>query len=153
MKRPGVCFANITSPAFQPVPSRWFICMHSVDIMNRVKLTKKLNSVALFRNRTIPTERPQLVGEVIANFRGYRVSRGQPNGSPRPLISVFQTRSRYFSIQVAPRLYSRGWVDPVPDPLLLRKSCSVGNRTRDLWICSQEFWPLDHRGGHITNRE
>jgi hypothetical protein len=21
------------------------------------------------------------------------------------------------------------------------------NRTRDLWICSQELWPLDHRGG------
>jgi hypothetical protein len=33
-------------------------------------------------------------------------------------------------------------VDPVPDPLLLRKSGSAGNRTRDLW-------PLDHRGGSI----
>jgi hypothetical protein len=40
-------------------------------------------------------------------------------------------------------------VDPVPDPLLLRKSGSAGNRTRDLWVCSQEVWPLDHRGGHI----
>jgi hypothetical protein len=39
-------------------------------------------------------------------------------------------RSRYFSFQVAPQLYSRGWVDPVPDPLLLRKSGSAGNRTR-----------------------
>jgi hypothetical protein len=28
------------------------------------------------------------------------------------------------------QLYSRGWVDPVPDPLLLRKSGSAGNRTR-----------------------
>jgi hypothetical protein len=27
------------------------------------------NSVALVRERTIPTERPPLVGEVIANFR------------------------------------------------------------------------------------
>jgi hypothetical protein len=45
-------------------------------------------------------------------------------------------------------------VDPVPDPLLLRKSGSFGNRIRDLWICSQEFWPLDHRGGRgsITYR-
>jgi hypothetical protein len=25
------------------------------------------------------------------------------------------------------------------------KSGSAGNRTRDLWICSQELWPLDHR--------
>jgi len=31
-------------------------------------------------------------------------------------------------------LTSRGWVDPVPDPLLLRKSGSAGNRTRDLCI-------------------
>jgi hypothetical protein len=30
-------------------------------------------------------------------------------------------------------------VDPVPDPLLLRKSGSAGNRTRDLWICNQEL--------------
>jgi hypothetical protein len=32
-------------------------------------------------------------------------------------------------------------VDPVPDPLFLRKSGSAWNRTRDFWICSQE---LDH---------
>jgi hypothetical protein len=30
----------------------------------------KLNSVALVSKRTIPTERPPLVGEVIANFCG-----------------------------------------------------------------------------------
>jgi hypothetical protein len=39
-------------------------------------------------------------------------------------------------IQVAPQLTSRGWVDPVPDPQLLRKSGSAGYRTRDLCICS-----------------
>ena len=51
---------------------------------------KKKNSVALVRERTIPTERPPLVGEVSANFFADRgVSRGQRNGSPRPLISVF----------------------------------------------------------------
>jgi hypothetical protein len=33
-------------------------------------LTKKLNSVALVRERTIPTERPPLVGEVSANLCG-----------------------------------------------------------------------------------
>jgi hypothetical protein len=42
--------------------------------------------------RTIPTGWPPLVGEVSANFSGQRVSRGQRNGSPRPLISDFQTR-------------------------------------------------------------
>jgi hypothetical protein len=38
-------------------------------------------------------------------------------------------------------------VDPVPDPLLLRKSGSAGNRTWDLWVSSQELRTLDHRGG------
>jgi hypothetical protein len=33
-----------------------------------------------------------------------------------------------------------------PDPLLLRKSGSTRNRIR---ICSQELWPLDHRGSCI----
>jgi hypothetical protein len=43
-------------------------------------------------------------------------------------------------------------VDPVPDPLLLRKSGSAGNQTRELWICSQEVGPLDHRGSRIVSR-
>ena len=38
-------------------------------------------------------------------------------------------------------------MDPVPDPLLLRKSGSAGDRTQDLCICSQKLRPLDHRGG------
>jgi hypothetical protein len=49
--------------------------------------TTKLNSVVLVRKRTIPTERPPLVGEVSAHFCGESMSRGQRNGSPRPLIS------------------------------------------------------------------
>jgi hypothetical protein len=30
-------------------------------------------------------------------------------------------------------------VDPVPDPILLRKCGSAGNRTQNLWICRQEL--------------
>jgi hypothetical protein len=59
-------------------------------------------------------------------------------------IPGFLDRSRYCFFQVALQLYSRGWVNPKPDPLLLRKSCSAGNWTRNLRICSQELWPLDH---------
>jgi hypothetical protein len=44
-------------------------------------------------------------------------------------------------------------VDPVPDPLLLRKSGSAGNQTRDLRICSQELSPLDHRGGYMSEQD
>jgi hypothetical protein len=67
---------------------------------------------------------------------------------PTAVNLVFLDRSRYFSIQVASQLSPRGWVDPVPDPLLLRKFGSAGNRTRGFWICSQELSLLDHRGGH-----
>jgi hypothetical protein len=61
-------------------------------------------------------------------------------------VNLF-SRPKHFFIQVAPQLSSWGWVDTVPDSLLLRKSGRAGNRTRDLWICSQKLWPLDHRGG------
>jgi hypothetical protein len=87
-----------------------------------------LNSLAWVRERTIPTERPPLVGEVSANFvdrECHVVSVTDPHG--RNLEFLY--RSRYFFFQVAPQLYSRGWVDPVPDPLL-RKSGSARNRTR-----------------------
>jgi hypothetical protein len=52
----------------------------------------------------------------------------------------------YFFFQVASKLYSRGWVDPVSDPLLLRKIWWLRESNPDLWICSQELWTLDHRG-------
>jgi hypothetical protein len=49
---------------------------------------------------------------------------------PYGRILGFLARRRYFFLQVASQLYSRGWVDPVLDPILLRKSGSAGNRTR-----------------------
>jgi hypothetical protein len=49
---------------------------------------------------------------------------------PYTRILGFLDRSRYFLFQVAPKLYSRDLVDPVPDSLLLRKSGSAVNRTR-----------------------
>jgi hypothetical protein len=109
-------------------------------------------SVALVRKRTIPTERPPLVGEVSAKLSRVQSVAWSGQRIPMAVILGFLDRSRYFFIQVAPQLSSRGWVDPVPDPLLLRKSGRVGNRTRDLWICSQKLWPLDYRGGDVATR-
>jgi hypothetical protein len=89
---------------------------------------KKLNSVALVSKRTIPTERPPLVREV-ENF----VVNGCHVVSVTDLygrILGFLDRTRYFFFKVVPQVYSRGWVDPVPDPLLLRKFGRAGNRTR-----------------------
>jgi hypothetical protein len=57
--------------------------------------------------------------------RCYMVSTMDPYGR----ILGFLDRSRYSFFQVAPQLYSQGWVDPVPDPQL-RKSGSAGNRTQ-----------------------
>jgi hypothetical protein len=47
--------------------------------------------------------------------------------------------------QAADQLYSRGWVDPVPDPLLFFWQCRESNPSFP--ICTQKLWPLDHRGG------
>jgi hypothetical protein len=104
--------------------------------------------VALVRERAIPTLRPPPVGYVSAKFCWRRVSRGQCNGSPQPYFRISWPEPLLF-LSNSSSLCSRGWVDPVPDPLLLRKSGSAGSRTRNLWICSQELWPLDHRGRHI----
>jgi hypothetical protein len=43
-------------------------------------LGKKLNSVTSIRERAIPTKRPLVVGEVSANFCGYKMSCGQRHG-------------------------------------------------------------------------
>jgi hypothetical protein len=63
---------------------------------------------------------------------------------PHIRIISFLDWSRYF-FHVTPQLYWRGWADPIPDPLL-RISGSTGNEPQNFWICSQELWPLDHRG-------
>jgi hypothetical protein len=57
--------------------------------------------------------------------------------------------SCYFSFQIAPQLYSRGWVDPVPDPLLLRKSGSTGNWTNEYqrWNGRKCAWNLKLKQG------
>jgi hypothetical protein len=81
-------------------------------------------------------------------FADSGVSRGQRGRSPTVVTFSFLDQSRYFSFQVALHLCSQGWEDPIPNPLLLRKSGRAGNRTRDLWISSQEVWPLVHRSGH-----
>jgi hypothetical protein len=85
--------------------------------------------VALLRELNIPTERRRLVAKLVPTFadRGCHVV-SVTNLYGR--ILGFLDRSRYFFVQAAPQLYSRGCVDPVTDPLLLRKSGSAVNRTR-----------------------
>jgi hypothetical protein len=63
-------------------------CRYGIPL-SMTKFVNKLNFVALVRERTMPTELPPLVGEVCINFCGYRVLRGQRNGFPRSLVSIF----------------------------------------------------------------
>jgi hypothetical protein len=49
---------------------------------------------------------------------------------PYGRILGFLDRRSYLFFRAAPQLWSWGWVNPVPDPVLLRKSGSTGNRTR-----------------------
>jgi hypothetical protein len=103
----------------------------------------KLYSVALVRKRTIPTEWPPNVGEVSAKFFRIKCVAWSAQRIPTAVnLDFLDTEPLLFhsssSLVILTRL--RG--------LSSRKSGSVGNRTRGLWICSQEFWSLHHRGGH-----
>jgi hypothetical protein len=69
--------------------------------------------------------RPLLVSEVSANFFADRGCHVVSVTNPYGRNFRFLDRSSYYFFQVAPQLYSRGWVDPVPDPLLF-VSCSAG---------------------------
>ena len=72
-------------------------CLFSHPIYNtKTKLKTKLNSVALVRERTIPTERPPPVGEVSANFLRIEGCHVVSATDPRPLISVFWTGAATF---------------------------------------------------------
>jgi hypothetical protein len=112
--------------------------------------THKYTPWTLVRKLTTPIGRPPLVDEVSANVCRYggiawsalRIPHGRQSQISRTKLLLFN--------QVAPHLSSRYWMDPIPDPLLLRKSGNAWNRTRDLWICSQEVWPLHHRGRSLV---
>jgi hypothetical protein len=81
------------------------------------------------RERTIPTERQPLVDEVITNFFADKGCHVVSVTDPYGRILGFSRQELLLFYQVAPQLYSRGWVDPVPDELLFF-SGSAGNRTR-----------------------
>jgi hypothetical protein len=81
---------------------------------NYEDIQTKTNSVDWVRERTVPTEWPPLVGEVSVNLCGYRVLRSQHNGSLQPYSQLCRPEPLLFC-QVAPQLYSRGWVNTVPD--------------------------------------
>jgi hypothetical protein len=68
--------------------------------------------MAWAHEQTVPTKWPPLVGEVNANFIDsgcHAVSMMDPYGH----ILGFLDQNRYFFFQVAPEVYSQGWMDSV----------------------------------------
>jgi hypothetical protein len=119
---------------------------HSSDIFFvSASIRESLSSHILKKKKTPPW--PESVSELYLLSDSSLSAKLMPTFADRGchVISVtvlyssilgFLDRSRYFFLRAAPQLYSRGWVDPVPDPLLHRESGGAGNRTR---ICSQEL--------------
>jgi hypothetical protein len=69
-----------------------------------VKLEGTINSVALVRYRTMPTERPPLLGEVVPTFADRGCCVVSAADHPGRILG-FLDRSRYYFFQVAPQLY------------------------------------------------
>jgi hypothetical protein len=112
--------------------------------------TNKQSPWLSVRKRTILTERPPRPAKLVSASagRGWFVANAKDSygrwsrfSRPEPLL--------FF--HASPQLSSRGGVDPVLDKIFLWKSGSTENRTRNLWICSQELGPLDHWGGPNTS--
>jgi hypothetical protein len=96
-------------------------------LLSIYKKTKQTYSVAWVHKWTTP-EWPTFVGEDSANF-GEGGCHMVSTADPLQPYSWISRPELLFFFQVAPQLYL-GWVDPVPDQLLLRKSGSAGNQTR-----------------------
>jgi hypothetical protein len=82
-----------------------------------------------------PSSDRRLSAKLLPTFAG-RVCHVISAANPHGRNFNFSDRSRYYFFKVAPQFSSRGWVDSVPDPLLLRKSGIAGNRTWETCICS-----------------
>jgi hypothetical protein len=104
------------------------------------------HSVVWVRERTIPTERPPLVGEVRANFLRIKGATWSAWRIPTAVISVFLTGTATFYFKwLLSCSHEAEWI-PFQTHCFSESLVAPGIKP-DLWICSQELWPLDHRGG------
>jgi hypothetical protein len=148
---PAVTLPCNTEPLLQPLPRQLKPCLVITSLHLHLGLPiinppRPLVANELYRPTASTCRRSYYQLLLVDGFRVVSAT------GPTVVKLGFLDRTRYFFLQVAPQLSSRGWVDPVPGPLLFRKSGSAGNRTRDLLISSQELWTLDHRGGRSLLR-
>jgi hypothetical protein len=93
--------------------------------------------VALVSEQTISTERPPRLRIEGVAWSAQRI--------PTVVNLGFLDRSRYFSFKYIHSCPHEA--EGTPFQTRCFSENQYGNRTRDLWICSQKLWPVDHRGG------
>jgi hypothetical protein len=101
-------------------------------------ISTKTNSVAFSPTRAIPTERPPHFGEIYCQLLRIGGCRMVSAAVPTAVNLSCLDRSRYFFFQVALHLSSPGLSGPLSKLTDTQKSGSAKNRTRNLWVCSQE---------------
>jgi hypothetical protein len=129
----------------------------SVDVMEIINNNNNRNKQTSWPEATCELYWPSSL-TVSTNFRGYRVPHGQCDGSLWPYSQIYRMERLIFhssssSIVVTrlsgpcsgPNTSQKIWY--APDPILLRKSGSTGNRTETSGSVARNFWILGHRAG------
>jgi hypothetical protein len=137
---------------WQPYHRLWPVCRQCwlLNISQYCRPSRPVTGIALlitFEDRPSDRRLPVKLVPSFADRRSDVVSVTDPYAR----IFDFLDWSRYFFFQVAPQLYSRGWVAPAPDPLLLRKCGSAWSRVRASGSIARN-WPLDHGGGLLKGK-
>jgi hypothetical protein len=103
------------------------------------------NSVALVCERTIPTKRPPLVSDVSANFLRIEVCRVVSVTDPYDRILGFLDQRRYFFLPSSISIVLTRLSGLRSRPTTSLKIWYLRESKPDLWIWTQELWPLGHR--------
>jgi hypothetical protein len=112
---------------------------------------KKKNSVAWVRERTMSTERPSLAGEVSANIFADRWRRVVSVTDSYGRILGFLDQSRYFFLLSSSSVVLTRLSEPRSQTTTSVTIWYRRESNPDRWICSQELWSLDHRGGQLSS--
>jgi hypothetical protein len=91
------------------------------SLLTKTKTKTKLHGLSPQANYTDRLSDRRLSAKLVPTSADRGCSVISATIPPQSLIFGFLDRSRYF-VEIAPQLSSRGWVDPVPDPLPLRKN-------------------------------
>jgi hypothetical protein len=84
---------------------------------------------------------------LVSTFADRELLRGQRGGSPTA-VNLFSRQQPLFLLSSSSSfMLTRAQWNSFQTQFYTENLVAPGNRTRDLWVCSQKLWPLDHRGG------